>query len=390
MYSSDRDGASERGPNSARRGGRLKTVVAVAWLALTVTIVAGDEVMRARRVDWEEAGATVFDTRWCIPPTRVPARDRKPPLRIDLLREMKSLASREFPFRAGERKLRWTRCFGDLVKGLREARDDPARRKRMLRILRTGRPSVWKVVGHYLPELVHDDRIRGGAWDPADDEWDDGLLLVDPFDRRASGVRPWIDLGGTTDVHQAAALVYADLTSMKSAEADFTTYPDDAGAHYEYIHAVRGSYIRGHAADGGPRAALRVLFGDDLPFPYGVLECDVRMQSSLDADGHLVTDFYSTSQDVYWLAGQSVSIPVFDSKGKWVAQLQVLAYGIDITGVPDGDGSRRTLVRGNLGNFKRRAERHFAKSGDRPLLVQGAIPEFVVRGLGPPRATNDE
>jgi hypothetical protein len=357
-------------------------------VAIATTVVAADEVMRAREVVWSKEAPALFDQRWRIPPKRVLAPD--PPNEVDLLRVMKALATRRFPYQKGERRLPWTRSFPDLVRGLREARDDPARRVRMLRILREGRPSVWKAVGAYLPELVHDDLIRGNGWDPADDAPDDGLLLVETFDRNASGVLPWTDLDGTDDVYQAAAIVYADLEAMKESEANFTTYMNDVGVHYEFIHAVRGSYIRGQDERGSPRAALRISFRDDIQFPYGVLDCDVRMQSSLDADGHLVTDFYSTSEDVYWLAGQSVSIPLVATDGAWVAQLQVLVYGIDLRGVPDGDGSRQTIVRGNLGNFKRRAERLFTRSGSEPRTVMGDIPEFVVRGLGPAPASELE
>jgi hypothetical protein len=367
---------------------RRRLLCLALTIAVATTVVAADDMMRAREVDWTKEGSVLFDPRWRIPPTRVLAPD--PPHEVDLLRVMKALATRRFPYRKGERRLAWTRSFPDLVRGLREARDDPPRRSRMLRILREGRPSVWKEVGAYLPELVHDDVVRGSGWDPADDEPDDGLLLVEAFDRNASGLRPWTDLDGTDDVYQAAAIVYADLEAMKESEADFTTYMSDVGVHYEFIHAVRGSYVRGRDKSGSPRTALRIVFRDDIQFPYGVLECDVRMQSSLDADGHLVTDFYSTSEDVYWLAGQSVSIPLVATDGEWVAQLQVLVYGIDLRGVPDGDGSRQAIVRGNLGNFKRRAERLFAKAGSKPRTWQGAIPHFVVRGLGPARGPEDD
>lgn len=363
----------------------LRTLVAA--LAMCTTLVAGDDSMAPREVDWKTESPAVFDEQWRIPSTRVAAGDDETP---DLLRLMKALATKRFAPREGEAHDAWTRSFGDIVRALQEAKSDAARRE-LLSDLRVERWSVWRVVGAYLPELVLVEEFHRDEWDPTDDdEPDDGLLLVAPFDRTVSGRLPWTDLGGTTDIYQGAALIHADLGAIKDAETDFTKYLADAGANYEYIHAVRGSYIRGTAADGSVRAALRIAFSDDLPFPYTTLDCHVHMLSSLNAAGHLVTDFYSTSDDVHWLAGQSVSIPVHDADGAWVTQLQVLVYGIDIVRVPEGGDSRRAIVRGNLGNLKRRAEQRFADAAPGPLVVQGSVPRFVVRGLGSEPTFDDE
>lgn len=358
----------------------------VATLALCTALAAGDDTMEPREVEWKDEGAAVFDEEWRMPSMRVPENQGE---QVDLLKAMKSLAKRRFEFQAGETPLPWTRSFGDLVRCMHEGDDDAARRK-LLGKIRTERKSVWDAIGPYLSELVLVEKLQSDEWDPGEKEPDNGLLLVEPFDRTASGLPPWTEQSGTTDIYQAAALIRADLRAIKDAEADFTKYLADAGAHYEYIHAVRDSYIRGTGPDGGVRAALRISFSDDLPFPYTTLDCDVRMLSSLDSDGHLVTDFYSRSDDVHWLAGQSVSIPVYDSDGAWVAQLQVLAYGIDITNVPEGDGSRRAIVRGNLGNLKRRAERRYAEIEQFPRIVQGSVPYFRVRGVGPAPEDEDD
>ena len=44
---------------------------------------------------------------------------------------------------------------------------------------------------------------------------------------------------------------------------------------------------------------------------------------------------------------------------------------------------RREAVLGGLGNLRRRAERRFREAGGKPRTVEGAVPEFVVRGIGP-------
>ena len=109
----------------------------------------------------------------------------------------------------------------------------------------------------------------------------------------------------------------------------------------------------------------------------------MRIRTSVNDDGHMVTDLYSPSDDVYWLGGQDVALPIRASDGEWVATLHVRVYGFDVRGVPDGDGARSEAILGSLGNLKRRAEVRFRESGGAPRTVDGRIPEFVVRGVGP-------
>ena len=355
-------------------------------LVLTVAAVAhataADGVLVPQMLP-QDATQGLFRAEWRVPDLRVSADVRRLPNRVDLLQEMRALYAAEFPFQPGERELRWTRSFGDIVRGLREAKDDPARRLRMLAILREGRPSVWSRVGAYLPALVNDDRVYGDDWDTEEDVADDGLLLVEPFDVSASGDPYWSALGGTTDMHQAATLIYADLEAIKAAENDFATYPENVAANYEYIYGVRAGYVRGPDARGRLASVVRMAFQSDIPFPYGTLDCDVRIRTSVNDEGHMVTDLYSPSDDVYWLGGQDVALPIRALEGEWVAMLHVRVYGFDVEGVPDGDGSRREAILGSLGNLKRRSEARFRDSGGRARTVEGRIPDFVVRGVGP-------
>jgi len=351
---------------------------------------AADGVMLPR-VAAPDVAQSLFHDEWRVPALRVPEDDRRPPRHVDLLREMKDLAGAQVPQQPGERDLPWTRSFGDIVRGLREARDDPGRRARMLAILRDGRPSAWKVVGPYLPALVNDDALRSDGWEAAEDLPDDGILMADPFDRSASGDPYWSKLDGTSDVYQAVTLVHAALEALKDAENDFATYPENVGADYEMIHAVQDSYLRWKDAAGHPFSVVRMVFRSDLPFPYGEFDCDLRIRTRLDDDGDLVTDVYSPSSDVYWLGGQDVVIPVYASDGAWVAMLHTRVYGFDLRGVPDGEGARVSAIVGSLGNLKRRAEARFEAAGGKPRTVRGALPDFVVRGVGPvPDDTDDD
>jgi len=361
---------------------RRNTLLPLIVLACAIPVAAADGVMRARRLTEKRLPSHVFDERWTLPRQRFTNDELKPPQRVDLLREMKALAGKQFPMKAGERDLAWTRSFGDLIRGLREAKNDPKRRARMLAILRKGRPSVWKVVGDYLPQLVNDDRLYSAEWDPDDDEDDDGLLFVDAFDRTTARKAPWKDLDGTTDVHQAATLVYADLEAIKAAENDFSD-----GDDYEEFWAIRGSYLRGKDERGSPFAVMRSWFVSDLTFPYGTCSSELRVRTTLDDDGHVRTDMYGTGDDFYWLAGQDVAIPVYASDGQFIAMLVTRAYGLDIRGVPDGDGSRRAAIRDMLGSARLLAERNFAEYGGKPRTVAGKIPAFVVRGVGPAPAS---
>jgi hypothetical protein len=354
----------------------------IATLVVAAPLAAADGVIPPQ-LTAPDSVRTLFRDEWRVPALRVSEDDRRPPVKVDLLSEMKTLARLEFPFQEGERRLKWTHAFGDLVRGLREAKDDPARRQRMLKILREGRPSVWERVGDYLPALVNDDRVYTDDWDTEENEWDDGLLLVEPFDRSASGDPYWSALDGTNDMYQAATLIYADLEAIKAAENDFAAYPDNVNADYEFIHGVRGGYLRTRCAAGRDCTVVRMTFQTDLPFPYGVFDADVRIRTTVDDDGHVVTDLHSPSSDVYWLGGQDVCIPVFASDGEWVAMLHVRVYGFDLRGVPDGDGTRQEVILSSLGNLKRRAETRYAAYGGPPRTVKGAIPEFLVRGVGP-------
>jgi len=362
---------------------RRSALVSCVLISLAIPIAAAEGVMRARATAKKRVDARVFDTRWTLPRLRVSESDRRPPNRVDLLREMKSMATRTFPMRKGERKLRWTRSFGDVIRGLREAKDDPDRRARMLRILRRGRPSVWRAIGAYLPQLVNDDRLYSDGWDPDDDEDDDGVLHVEPFDHTTSNQAPWNRLSGTSDVHQAATLVYADLEAIKASENDFAGYRTQVGSDYDEVWGVAKSYVRGVDESRGPYTVVRMWFVTDLDFPYSTCSADVRIRTTLDEDGHLCTDIYGTGDDVYWLAGQDVVIPVHASDGEFVACLLVRVYGFDIRSVPDGDGARSGAIRGLLGNVRLRAERYFHEYGGAPRTLKGKIPEFVVRGVGP-------
>jgi len=320
----------------------------------------------ARRGDLEDLRAMGFDPRWILP-DRV--RGASPTGRVDLTVELERAAAR--PLADGLR-------LGDLVLEHR-ARATAAERARFLAELpdRLG-PSERRLTA-WLPELLRDGRLADGRWDPAEDAPDDGLLLVEPWDVSREG-EPWRSVRGNQRVQQSAALLFADVATIKEVENDYRLYPSNVGADYEAIHPVQGSYLRGATPSGRPFAASRLFFEVDLPFPFSSYACDMWIYNELDGRGRLVCHIQSASDDFHWFAGRDVFVPLEASDGRFAGTLVVRVFGFDLDGVPDGDSHRREALRAGLGNLKRNAEAAFARRGGEPRPLGDDVPAYAVRG----------
>jgi len=324
-------------------------------------------VVPLREVSWAEL-STVFDPAWCLPDG--PARGDAP----HLVRRAAELAASRWP--SDDDRFR---CLGDLVAACEDL--DRRGRAALLAAFRRKLPVVWSTWGELVEQILMDDGLRAADWDPDDDADDDGLFLDRPWSLAGTSRPPWRDLDGNRDVHQAVALVRADLEAIKAAENDYATYPGEAGAEYEAIHPVDGRHVRAAPREGAaPQVATQLFFRVDLPFPFGDYECLLRILNRVDAAGHLVTDIYSTSPDFHWMAGRDVFVPLTSSSGAHVAMLVVRWLGFDLDGVPDGTGARRAGLRAGLGRLKRRAERAYARVTDGPRTTCCAVPPFAVRG----------
>ena len=332
-----------------------------------------------RPVEWEEMRREVFDTRWIVPRAEAAELAASPRGTVDLVDEFKDLLELRFD-PAGERDaLTRATSFGDLVALFRPIRSDARAAAALLERLRNERPEVWADVGWALPQLVRERRFLSDRWDPEDDRDADGFLIGPPRDLARIPGGPWSDADGNTLAVQVATLIQADLAAIKAAENDFRTWPDRIGADYEQIRPIPGKYLRGEDAQGAPFAALRIKFRCDIPFPFGSYDCDLRMLHRLDDDGFLVSDVVSKSEDFYWLAGQDVFLPVFDSNGEWVTMLCVRVFGCDLRGVPDSETHLESGAREGLGNMKRDAERIWAASASRSEpLYEDSLPDFTV------------
>ena len=231
--------------------------------------------------------------------------------------------------------------------------------------------------GKTISQLLDDARLLGDRWDPDSDRDDDGILRGDGWKLPGTSP-PWDDVGVTPTAEQGAVLVRSDLTSFKQVENDYSVYGDDVGAGYRSIGPVRGSLVTGEDPGGRPFAAYRVAFEQDLPWPFGSYDCDLRVRNRLTAAGELEADIYSTSKDFHWIAGRDRFVPVRTSDDELVGHLVVRVYGFDLDGVPDGRKHCRAALRGSLGNLKRKAEALYAEVGSRD--EEGHLPLPPLRG----------
>jgi len=252
----------------------------------------------------------------------------------------------------------------------------------LLKELSAARPATHAQVGKLLRKLLVADAILEPKWDPDDERDDDGVWFGPNLERNPSNEALCMGVEGSTEFHQAATFVRADLDSFLHAFHDYAAALHDRGSNYEKLEPQPDSIVAGEDGEHGPFAALRLAIRSDLPFPYTHYDLDLRNLHRLDAAKHLVIYVYSASRDFYWLAGEDWLFPVKTSKGEWQGTLVVRLSGFDLRGVPDGDGNRKAATRGALGNFRRRAEADFAKSGGVPRTIDGAIPKLRI--VAPP------
>lgn len=298
-----------------------------------------------RPIEWGALGEDQFDRAWCLPdPRRADGRD--------LLEEMRTLVALEFE--ATDREGRRMRSFGDLVRVAREL--DPSERVAWLDALETRPPTILRDWGAGLRQLILDDELRSSDWEPSDDLDRDGLVTAETWDMRGEESEPWTRIRVRPRMEQAAALVHADLATIKAVENDYRLYPNNAGADYEEIFPLAETYRVGRDPSDRPFSTLTIRFRCDLPFPFGGYTTVLDILSRFDEDGTLVTDIHSASDDFHWLAGRDVFLPVESSDGEWVTTLVVRHFGFDLDGVPDKSKNRREALRGTLGNLKRNAE----------------------------------
>jgi len=305
--------------------------------------------------------------------------DRRPDGR-DLVVEMRSLAQLTFeasgPVGGVEPRDGRLR-FGDLVVATQGL--DGERRDAVLEELRERAPRLWADWGAGLPELLLDDQLHASGWRPKRDDGRDGMIVADDWELGDEAGAPWSSLDVEPRICQAAALIRADLATIKRVENDYRTYYDHVDADYDEIFPLRDTHFRGKDESGSPFSFLTLRFRCDLPFPYSGYDCDLQIVNTTDG-GLARTDIHSTSPDFHFLAGRDLFLPVEDSDGRTVAYLLVRHFGFDLDGIPDKPKHRIVALRGALGNLKRKAERAFDAGSDAFELDPTAHTQFRVLG----------
>ncbi|MFO0984023.1 MAG: hypothetical protein U1E76_20270 [Planctomycetota bacterium] len=298
--------------------------------------------------------------------------------RIDLAAQLAGLLRA----RHDELKQDWMKSLGNVLARLRDVKAEARATGELLQQLEQEAPSWWHELKAVLPELVRADRLYGKDWDPDDDEPDDGLLCAPPWVIMPSPARAvfWNGIRGDREVCQAAAMVYADLASLKQMELDYASYTKHVGNQYKQIHPVAGSYLVGKDPAGNEFSSMRVFFENHIPFPFPNVEAELTVYDHFTADGSLLSEVYSSSRDFHWLAGRDSLLPVSTLQGAFVGVLYVRELGFDVAGVPDGVSDRIKGIRSALGNKKRIAEQLFADAGAKGEWVPGKLPRPPVTG----------
>lgn len=347
--------------------------VAVALLALSAPAARAEPVeggaIEPARVTWAELLARGVDPGRALPESLGPD---------DLAREVEELLALAFPPRVarGGDLLASARTAGDLLDVCVRLRRDPDRLAELFARADRAPWPLWERTGPLVRALASDAGLFADGWDPERARGDDGLRFGEPLEVSDLGGAPWAELDGR--LQQAAALIVADLDTIKLAENDYAAYPARVGASYRAIDVVPDTYAVGDDGPRGPFCALRSAFECDLPFPFTSYACDMQVLNRLDGEGRLVCDIWSQSEDFLWFAGRDVLLPVTTSDGAWVGTLVVRQLGFDLRGVPDGDRHRVESLRMNLGNLKRDAERRFAGGSVDPARELGRVPVVAV------------
>jgi len=342
-------------------------MLAALLLALEATRV------EPRAASWEELAREVFDPAWILP-EGLPLAPGEKGLALELEVELARLVALVAEPSAADPGA--PRSLGDLAAASRGL--DRAGLAALLARFERAQPELARTLAPIAGELLHDAGLLARKWDPERDRDDDGILLARPLTLAGVESAPWKDLRGSRLVQQGAALVRADLATIKAVENDFPRYPGRPGTSYESIVPVAGAHLRGLDPAGRPFAALRVRFESDLPFPFGTYDCDLRILNRLRADGRVACDIASPSHDFYWMAGRDLFLPVRASDGSFQGELVVRLFGFDLRGVPDGDDARRAGLRASLGSLKREAEALYRERGAAGRPSGGTLPDFQV------------
>lgn len=190
----------------------------------------------------------------------------------------------------------------------------------------------------------------------------------------------WLDHDGSRAVEQAATLILADLSAIKSAEHDFPGYFDFPGNSYIEVAPKNGSYLRAGEPESQScnAATLGISFCTDLPFPFRTYSVDLQVLHRKRDSEALISYIYGNGDDIHWLAGYDRYWPILDSSGTTVATLIVRQLAFDIDGVPEKSSHRREGIRSSLGSLRRTSEARFEGGWKAEFAALLSVPDFEV------------
>ncbi len=330
--------------------------------------------LQPKSASWSELQA-VFPKEWMLPqdlwvPADEARRQETLPLALARLPEARFDDSPDSPA--------WTRSLGDVVQEARKRGSGMDALSALLGELKLTNPAAHTACAKLLREVLLGGALKAKDWDGEEELPDDGMFFGPVLKLNPGKSQPWSGYKHLETMHQAAALVNADLEAIKAALNDYPTMLTDPGTSYEKIGPKTGTFLVGRDEARGSFAALRIGFRSDLPLPFRHYDCDLGILDMLDERGRMTTFVFTPSKDFYWFAGQDWHHPIRASDGEFMGILLVRIAGFDLVGVPDGDSDRMAGTRVALGNLKRRSEAAFLAYGGPPRTLSGAVPSFEV------------
>lgn len=327
-------------------------------------------------ISWEELTTKHYDLRRTLPKPRPQELTytegfiaKHKVTTIDLPRLMRTLTVKVFSDPKYHAEEYWVKSFGNIIAEFKRVKSNPRETDALLDKLEKQYPEIYAEVTPYLQQLVRDDFLYSSKWDPYKDEsvkgkQNDGILFVDHWRIQAdpSRLAVWNENLGEHKVYQGAAIIYADIQTIKEMERDYANYFVQVGQEYMEVYPVQGSYYRGVDANGNDFMFMQNFLRNDLPFPYESASYIMNILEYYDADGIYNTDYYSDNkEDLNWMAGRDVYFPILTMRNELVGNMIVTNLDFDIKNVPERDIDRIVGMKAGLGNMKRISEQMMDK-----------------------------
>jgi len=269
--------------------------------------------------------------------------------------------------------------LGDLLKEVHRAEWSKTASKEVLAKVKN---HVSKAEYEKLEDLLTAYDLYSSKWNPRKGGQEHGMHFGKQWEFKKSD---WVHAKSDREVEQIAQLIVADLAAIKETEADYQGYWKHVKHDWERIEVALNDFRVVVDDKQQPlMSSTMIEFEFDLPFPFSTAEFQMFTLTRMLEDGSPILYLFATGDDLHWLAGYDVYEPIKDRDGNWVGTMMVRVFGLDLDGVPDGQGDRHDNLRGQYGNLRRGAEKFFelqnrGKAKPDVFPYQGALPNVPVR-----------